>query len=78
MPILAALGSPSKTELTDQAMAKMSKNVPIINVDQDFQSIRYDLLRMTIPKTESVQMTPNKKNKNSIPVNIVSNMIFLF
>ena len=38
IPILAALGSPSKTELTDQAMEKTNKRAPNTIAVHDFQS----------------------------------------
>jgi hypothetical protein len=77
-PILAALGSPARTELMDHAMENSTRKAPIIVVIQAFQLKLYFLFRLIIPIIASVVKTPMKKNIISTPENIYANMISAF
>lgn len=71
MPILAARGSPSNTELTDHAIQKSKRKAPNPAILQAFQSIWYFLFKWIQPNRIKQERNPNKKNSTSIPENII-------
>ena len=69
IPILAARGSASITELTDHAIANNSKKIPKQPNNQAGQVILYVLFSFKIPNTNSVARIPNMKNNVIIVLN---------
>jgi len=71
IPILAARGSPSSTELTDQAIQNNIKNAPKQVILHNFQFISYLLYKRKNIKINKQVKNPKRKNNTSIPENII-------
>lgn len=69
--MLAARGTPSRTELTDQPKQKIKRNAPNPRTSQLQILNLYSLLYLIKNVMNKVDNTPHKKKSNSIPVNTI-------